>query len=468
MTVTWQTLLGNGGPIHLMGVGGAGMEPLAELILRSGGAVTGCDLRQGPWSGKLEDLGAAIWTGHDPEHVEGASALLITSAVAADHPELLRARERGIPVLKRAQALGVWVNRGTLVAIAGTHGKTTTTAMATQILTQAGMDPTGLVGGYVSGWQGNLRFGRDDLFVVEADEYDRSFHTLRPTVAVVTNLEADHLDVYGDLDGVTEAFRIFVDSVAEDGRVVVCGDDHGASRLVGELDGRGFTYGLNPGSQLRGTEVRWEGDGVHFEVTENGLPIGEIQLGSPGLHNVRNALGAAAAARHLGVDWDAIRVGLACFQGVGRRLERVGKVDGVLVLDDYAHHPTEVRATLAAVRQAFPDMRVVAVFQPHLFTRTRDFVSDFGAALSGADEVWVTDVYAAREEPIPGVSGESVADATREAGVERVTYHPTLEGLPAALAESLQTGDLCLTLGAGSIETVGTDLVTALREGGHG
>jgi UDP-N-acetylmuramate--alanine ligase len=207
---------------------------------------------------------------------------------------------------------------------------------------------------------------------------------------------------------------------------------------------------------------------VHFEVTENGLPIGEIQLGSPGLHNVRNALGAAAAVRHLGVDWDAIRVGLACFQGVGRRLERVGKVDGVLVLDDYAHHPTEVRATLAAVRQAFPDMRVVAVFQPHLFTRTRDFVSDFGVALSGADEVWVTDVYAAREEPIPGVSGESVADATREAGVERVTYHPTLEGLPAALAESLQTGDLCLTLGAGSIETVGTDLVTALREGGHG
>jgi len=304
--------------------------------------------------------------------------------------------------------------------------------------------------------------------VVEADEYDRSFHTLRPTVAVVTNLEGDHLDVYGDLEGVTEAFRIFLESVAEAGRVVVCGDDHGASRLVGGLDGRGYTYGLNPGNQLRGVEVRWEGEELRFQVEENGHPVGDIQIGSPGLHNVRNALGAAAVARHLGVEWDAIRVGLARFQGVGRRLERVGEVDGVLVLDDYAHHPTEVRATLAAVRQAFPDKRVVAVFQPHLFTRTRDFASEFGAALSGADEIWVTDVYPAREEPIPGVSGELVADATREAGANRVTYHPALEGLPATLADSLQPGDLCLTLGAGSIETVGSALVTALQEAEHG
>jgi UDP-N-acetylmuramate--alanine ligase len=444
------------------------MEPLAELLLRSGGSVTGCDLRQGPWSRKLEDLGATIWTGHDPDHVEKASALVITSAVAADHPELVRAQERGIPVLKRAQALGIWVNRGTLVAIAGTHGKTTTTAMVTQILSDAGMDPTGLVGGHVSGWQGNLRHGRDDLFVVEADEYDRSFHTLRPTVAVVTNLEADHLDVYGDLEGVTEAFRIFVGSVAEDGWVVVCGDDHGASRLVGGLDGRGFTYGLNPGNQLRGVEVTWDGEDVRFQVEENGQPVGEIQLGSPGLHNVRNALAAAATARHLGVEWDAIRFGLARFQGVGRRLESVGTVDGVLVMDDYAHHPTEVRATLAAVRQAFPDRRIVAVFQPHLFTRTRDFASEFGAALSDADEIWVTEVYPAREEPIPGVSGELVADAAREAGAEGVNYHPDLEGLPATLAGSLQPGDLCLTLGAGSIETVGSALVTALQEAGHG
>jgi UDP-N-acetylmuramate--alanine ligase len=445
-----------------MGVAGAGMVSLAELLLRNGWAVSGCDLEAGLGARALESLGATVIQGHDPSHVEGASALVFSAAIPLDHPEIARARELGIPILKRAEALGQWVNQGRVLAVAGTHGKTTTTAMATEILAAAGLDPTGLVGGRVRSWGSNLRPGTNELFVVEADEFDRSFHHLRPDIAVVTNLEADHLDIFGDLDGVRDAFHVFLDLVPEDGRVVVCGDDHGASRLLPRLGGKAVTYGLNPGAMTRGTRVVEDAAATTFEVTHRGEPSGEIRLAVPGRHNVLNALAAATAARLLEVGWDAIRAGLEGFQGVGRRFQLLGEAEGIMVVDDYAHHPTEIEATLSAARGRFPDRRLVAVFQPHLFSRTRDQAQQLGMALSRADEVWVTEIYPAREEPIEGVTGVMVAQAALDAGAEHVFFHPELADLPAELAGTLRPGDVCLTLGAGSVEVLGGDLLMAL------
>ena len=450
-------------PAHFMGIGGAGMCALAELVIRRGGLVSGCDLKTAAPVRRLESLGARVSIGHGATHVEDASALVITSAVPSDHPELMRAQARGIPVLKRAAALGAVANRGRLVAIAGTHGKTTTTAMATEVFAAGGMDPTGLVGGTVVGWESNLRFGGSDLFVVEADEFDRSFHMLTPDVAVVTSVEADHLDVYGDLAGVEEGFRVFLRNVRSGGRVVVCADDNGASRLLAGLPGPGYTYGLSSGSQLRAVDVDNTSQGTRCRVIEDGDDVGPLFLGVPGLHNLRNALGAAAAARQLGVEWVAIADGLASYRGVGRRFERLGEAAVVEVIDDYAHHPTEIRATLQAVRGIYPDRRLVAVFQPHLYSRTRDFHREFGASLTGADVVWVTDVFPAREQPIPGITGELVAADAREAGGLTVHYHADFAGLPVALVSSLRSGDVLVTLGAGSVEEVGPAVLGLLR-----
>jgi UDP-N-acetylmuramate--alanine ligase len=453
--------------VHFMGVGGAGMYPLAELLLRSGGRVSGCDVKDTRVLRDFEALGGAVSVGHDAQHVREASALVVTAAVPSDQAELVAARAVGIPVLKRAEALGAWVGGGTVVAVAGTHGKTTTTAMATEILAAAGKDPTGLVGGRVTGWNGNLRFGSQDLFVVEADEYDRSFLTLSPDVAVVTNLEADHLDVYGDLDGVRQGFLDFLAGVRGGGRVVVCADDHGASGLLPSLGPAGYTYGTSAGSMLRATEVTVTSAVTRCVVHEEGHRVGELTLAMGGRHNLLNALAAAAASRALGAGWDAIFSALAGFGGVARRFQRVGEVGGVVVIDDYAHHPTEIAAALHATRAMFGDERLVAVFQPHLFSRTRDFAREFGEALAIADAVWVTDVFPAREAPIPGVTGRVIVDAAEAAGARDVRYVPALDELPGALAEEVRYGDVVLTLGAGSIEVVGPALVDALKEPIH-
>jgi len=450
-----------------MGIAGAGMISLAELFARNGVRVTGCDLQPDPAARSLSSWGCEVISGHDPSHVEDATALVVTAAVPPDHPEIAAARAKGIPVLKRAEALGKWVAKGRVVGVAGTHGKTTTTAMATEAVAAAGMDPTGLVGGRVSSWQSNLRFGGEEVFVVEADEYDRSFHHLSPEIAVLTNVEADHLDIYGDLEGVLEAFRVFLDRIPPNGWVLACGDDHGVSRLLPDLGDRVRTFGLNAGSQLRAVGLEDHGPGIRFSVVEEGDDRGEIRLRVPGVHNVRNALGAAMAARYLGAGWDAVRKGLAGFQGVGRRFQLLGEADGVTVVDDYAHHPTEVRAALAAARARFPGRRIVVVFQPHLFSRTRDFAKAFGEALAQADQVWVTEIYPAREEPIPEVSGVLVAQATLDAGAPSVSFHPGLAALPGEVLPTLRSGDVCITLGAGSIEFVGPDLLALLRARGE-
>ncbi|HSM61855.1 MAG TPA: UDP-N-acetylmuramate--L-alanine ligase [Longimicrobiales bacterium] len=459
--------LASTGPVHFMGVGGAGMCALAELLLRAGGRVSGCDRKTSVAVEDLRGLGVEVQVGHDPSHLDDASAVVVTSAVPPDHPELLRAHERGLPVLKRAQALGAWVNEGRVLALAGTHGKTTTTAMATEMLVAAGMDPTGLVGGRVASWGGNLRYGASDLYVVEADEYDRSFHTLSPDVAVVTNLEADHLDIYGDLEGVRTGFRTFLRGVRAGGCVVACADDRGAASLLAGLDVPVVTYGLSPGTQVRAVDVDVGPASTTCRIMEDGRDAGTLALAIGGIHNLRNALGAAAAARRLGATWDAIRSAMEAFRGVGRRFERLGEARGVRVVDDYAHHPTEIRATLEAARATFPGARIVAAFQPHLYSRTRDFHAEFGQAMAAADVVWVTDVFPAREIPIPGVSGALVARAAEAAGAREVHYLERIEELAPALARELRDGDVLLTLGAGSVERLGGDVLQRLGEAVH-
>ena len=456
---SWRTVdlrgLAREGAVHFMGIGGAGMSPIAELLVRGGGAVTGCDSQQSEAAEALRVHGIDVQIGHDAAHVASATALVITSAVGAQHPEVAAAHNRGIPVLKRAQALGSIVNTGTVLAIAGTHGKTTTTAMTSAILLEGGLDPTAFVGGRVAGWGGGLVVGRSNLFVVEADEYDRSFFTLRPTVAVVTSIEADHLEIYGDLAGLEAAFAEFLDTVQQSGRIVACIDDDGVRRVTAGLaDARLLRYGTHADATLQATDIRSEGNGSRYTVRENGKVLGELELGLPGLHNVRNSLAAYAAASFAGADFDAARRGLRGFGGVARRFERVGTRSGVLFIDDYAHHPTELAATLTAARTSLRGHRIVAVFQPHLYSRTRDLSEDFGRALLQADVVWVTDVYGAREQPMAGVTGALVADAARNAGAADVRYAPDLAQLETDLLATLQSCDVCIGMGAGNINEV--------------
>jgi len=456
------------GTVHFMGIGGAGMTPLAELILRSGGRVSGCDTQPASATATLTERGATVHQGHDAAHIVDCAALVLTSAVPGDHPEVRAAREAGIPVIKRAEALGSIVNSGTVVGIAGTHGKTSTTALATAALVAAGFDPTGLVGGRVPAWGGNLRLGKSPYFVVEADEYDRSFLTLRPKIAVVTTLEADHLDTYGTLRGVEDAFLEFVEHVPDDGVVIGCSDDSGVGRLFPRMrsrPGRVIGYGTSAGSSLRIEDVRARGHETRFVLRLHGRPLGEIRLRVPGMHNVRNAAAAVAVALELGGRWGDIVEGLAEYSGVDRRFQEIGEAAGVRVIDDYAHHPTELAATLHAARAGFPGARIVAVFQPHLYSRTRDFHAEFGRALALADRVYVTEVFAAREAPIEGVNGALVADAVRRAG-GNVTLIEDRAAVPSSVVEGLRPGDLCLTLGAGDLNAAAMEIVEMLRGAG--
>lgn len=444
-----------------MGIAGAGMSALAELFIRRGIAVTGCDTTTAA-SADLERIGIHVLHGHDPDHVEGASEVVVTSAVKRDHPELQRARELGIPVTRRAEALGRAVSVGRLVGVAGTHGKTTTTVMTTQALTSAGLNPTGIVGGRVGAWNGNLSTGGENLFVVEADEYDRSFHALSPTVAVVTNMEADHLDIYpGGIDEIRVAFAQFVRGAET---IVLCADDRGATSIPTPSSAEVIRYGIkSDDARLVATGIDTIGTGSRFDCYYDGKKLGDVVLSVPGLHNVRNSLGAIASGIALGANLDQMREGLASFSGVERRFQRIGEARGVTIIDDYAHHPTEIEATLQAARTAFPKRRIIAVFQPHLFSRTRDFYAEFAGALGKADEIYLCDLYPAREQPIEGVTSQLIAAKMRENGKATHWEGPRSEAA-ATLAERVKDGDVVITIGAGDITRTGPELFAFLQE----
>lgn len=434
------------------------MSALAELFRRRGMVVTGCDVAADT-AGDPGRRGIDVMAGHDPAHVEGARAVVVTSAVPKDHPELVRARQLGIPVVRRAEALGEAVAGAEVVAVAGTHGKTTTTVMTTEALAAAGNAPTGLAGGRVAAWHGNLRAGGDRLFVVEADEYDRSFLALTPSVAVITNVETDHLDIYADLADIRSAFEQFL---APARSVVACADDPGSSTLSVPAGADLLSYGItNEAARLSAHELLSVEGRLRFLVRLDGTDLGELALRVPGMHNVRNALAAVGSGIALGATLESMRGGLEGFEGVERRFQRLGAVRGVQVVDDYAHHPTEITATLDAARAAFPGRRLIVAFQPHLFTRTRDFADAFGLALARADLVFLTEIYPARERPLPGITSALVADALRRAG-----HSPEWVGHRAALADALaaaaRDGDVVLTLGAGDITQTGTELLQRL------
>jgi len=443
-----------------MGIAGAGMSALAELFVRRGVAVTGCDSAPGVID-DLRRLGVVVREGHDPGHIDGVRAIVVTSAVPRDHAELARARSAGIPITRRAEALGEVVKGGEVVAVAGTHGKTTTTVMTTEALAAAGREPTGLVGGRVAAWQGNLRAGGERLFVVEADEYDRSFLALSPTVAVVTNVEADHLDIYADLDDIRRAFEQFVSPART---VVVCADDVGAASLTFSSTAEILRYGIESvDARVLAHEILSVDGRLRFLVSFDGDALGELTLRVPGVHNVRNALAAVASGLAVGCTLEAMRTGLESFEGVERRFQRLGSVRGVEIVDDYAHHPTEILATLDAARGAYPGRRIVAAFQPHLFSRTRDFAADFGAALANADAVFLTEIYPAREQPIPGVTSALIEDALRMAG-RPVTWRGERATLADALVDAVRDGDVIITLGAGDITRTGAEVLRRLAE----
>ena len=434
------------------------MSALALIALRRGVPVTGCDTYPDGVA-ELAELGAQISAGHDESHVSGARAVVYTAAVPSDHPELKAARRRGIPVLGRARALRELIQGRKVIAVGGTHGKTTTTAMVTDALVAAGKDPTAIVGGRVAAWGGNARLGGDELYVVEADEYDRALLKLEPTVALVGNVEADHLECYeGSVDTLEGAFADFAERAE---RVIVGADDAGAKRVGAVIDAPVWRAGLADGADIRLTDIARERETNTAQLT---LPDGErhrLELRVPGLHNLRNAAMAMGAVVAVGADVRAALAGLTGFEGVGRRFEVLGTVRGVTVVDDYAHHPSEVVATLAAARQRFPEARVVAVFQPHLYSRTRLMGDAMGIGLAMADLALVTDVYAAREEPISGVSGKLVVKAALRAGAE-VEWVPECGRLADRLQEVVADGDVVLTIGAGDVTAVGRELLQRL------
>jgi UDP-N-acetylmuramate--alanine ligase len=447
-------------PVHFVGIAGSGMRALAELLARRGIKVTGCDASPGS-TRDLQALGIDVVRGHSADHVAGARELIVTSAMPRNHPELERARQLGIPITRRAEALGRAVAGGRVVGISGTHGKTTTTVMTTAALARAGLRPTGIAGGRVAEWNGNLRYESDELFVVEADEYDRSFLTLSPNVAVVTNVEADHLDIYKDLDDITSTFSRFVKGAAV---IVLCDDDAGARSLAMPASAEVVRYGMTSrDARLVARDVRSSGRSTAFTVVHDADVLGELQLNVPGHHNVQNALAAIGCGLVLGVTLDAMRDGLAQFRGVDRRFQHLCDVSGIAIIDDYAHHPTEIAATLQAARASYPGRRIVAAFQPHLFSRTRDFSAAFGAALSQADCVFLAEIYPAREQPIPGVTSELVASSMKQGG-RPVTWQGERSALAEALSQFVREGDVVITIGAGDITQTGPELRQRLEQ----
>src|SRR3989440_1244073 len=445
-------------PIHFMGIAGAGMSGLALLAKQQGVAVTGCDTDPSG-AADLAALGVEIWRGHDPEHVAGARALVVTAAVAGDHPELERARALGVPVVRRADALGQAVAGGLVVAVAGTHGKTTTTVMVTEALAAAGRDPTGLAGGRVARWGGNARVGGRELYVVEADEFDRAFLSLAPTVAVVNNVEADHLECYGgSVAALEDAFAEFAGRAR---RAIVGTDDAGAARVAARLAVPVWRVGLGAGVDVRIADPELSERGSTARIELPGGRTLALRLQGAGLPHRRSAAAALAVVRELGADFERALAALAEFGGVGRRFERVGEARGVTVVDDYAHHPTEVEATLAAARQVVPRRRVVAVFQPHLFSRTALHGEALGRALAAADGVGGAPVYAAREQPLAGVSAELVARGAARAGATTIAVGERA-GLTERVVETVRAGDVVFTLGAGDITRGGPELLARL------
>ncbi|MEK6606822.1 MAG: UDP-N-acetylmuramate--L-alanine ligase [Myxococcota bacterium] len=448
--------------IHLVGIGGSGMSGIAEILLSLGYRVSGSDAREGEAVRRLRELGAAVAIGHMARNLTDADVVVVSSAIGKGNPEVDAARTRGIPVIPRAEMLAELGRLKYGIAIAGSHGKTTTTSLVGHVLAKAGLDPTVIIGGRVPAIGSGARPGQGEFLVAEADESDGSFLKLAPTIAVVTNIDAEHLDHYGSFEALRATFLDFCRKVPFYGLAVLCLDHPEVAAMIPRVDRRHFTYGFAPGADFSARDVRADGMAMRFTLVRSGRAVGDGLLPMPGAHNVQNALAALAVAEELDVPLPDALAALAGFGGIDRRFTVRGEARGVLVVDDYGHHPAEIRATLAAARAL--GRRLVVAFQPHRYTRTRDLMSQFARAFSDADAVAVAPIYAAGEEPIPGVSAEHLVDALRAAGHPRASQVARKE-LAAWLAREARSGDAALTLGAGDVTQVGEELLALLRAG---
>lgn len=436
---------------------------IAEILWNLGYKVTGSDIKASDSTERLEKLGIKIFQGHKKENVAEADVLVISSAVKDPNPEVAFARENKIPVIRRAEMLGELMRMKYGIGVAGTHGKTTTTSMIGQILTEAGLDPTIIVGGRVKNLGSNAKLGQGEYLVAEADEFDRSFLRLSPTIAVVTTLEAEHLDYYKDLEEIKSVFIEFINKVPFYGSVVLCLDEPSIQEIMPKIEKPLTTYGLVPQADLVADSISFVENESFFKVRYKEKDLGEIKLFVPGVHNVKNSLAALCVGLELEIPLEKIKKALAEFRGVHRRFEIKGEINGVMIVDDYAHHPTEIKATLKAAREGWKK-RIIAVFQPHLYSRTKDFHKEFGRSFFDSDILIVTDIYPAREEPLPGITGELIASSAREFGHKEVFYIPKKEQVVPFLMESLKESDLVITIGAGDIYKIGEDIISTFKE----
>ncbi|GBF34454.1 UDP-N-acetylmuramate--alanine ligase [Desulfocucumis palustris] len=449
--------------VHFIGIGGAGMSGLARILLELGHHVSGSDLAGTKVTERLEKQGAVCFTGHRGENVGHVQMVVVSSAIKKDNPELLQAERKGIPVIHRAELLALLMKRQRGIAVAGAHGKTTTTSMLALVLESNSLDPTIVVGGELNDIGGNAKLGRGEYLVAEADESDGSFLKLDPTAAIITNVEDDHLDYYGTVEKIKEAFRGFINKIPSDGMAVLCLDDPGVREVAADFKGPRMFYGVHrQEADYTLRNIYLNGAVSRAEVYFRGEFLGMLELLVPGIHNMSNALGVVAAARWAGLEFFDIAGALKKFRGAGRRFQVLGEVRGIRVVDDYAHHPSEIKATLRAARQVGMG-RVISVFQPHRYTRTSLLRERFGTAFSDADVIILSDIYSAGEQPIEGVSGRIIAEAIENFENRPVTYLPTREDIVNYLVDFVRPGDLILTMGAGNIWTAGIDLVKRLQ-----
>lgn len=446
--------------IHFVGIGGTGMCGIAEVLANQGYQVSGSDLSEGDSTRRLERLGCRIFMGHAAGNVEGAQVIVVSTAVSPTNPEVVAAKENGIPVIPRAEMLGELMRMKFGIAVAGAHGKTTTTSLTSLVVQRGGLDPTIVIGGRLRSLDSNAKLGQGGYLVAEADESDGSFLFLSPTLAVITNLDREHMDHYGTMEKVRETFIQFANRVPFYGAVVLCIDDPLARGLMPEIHRRVITYGFSEDAEIQALGRRMEGTKNRFTVMDRGKPLGLVTLAVPGVHNVKNALAAVAVGLELGIPFDKIRDGLADFTGIGRRMEIRSDAEGILVMDDYAHHPTEIDATLQAVGEGYPDRRRVVIFQPHRYSRTKDLGGLFGPALALAERVVVVPIYAAGEKPIPGVDSSVIVQSAKESGAKAVTGAESWEDAVDQLLPEIRPGDLVMTLGAGDVWKAG-DLLAA-------
>jgi UDP-N-acetylmuramate--alanine ligase len=449
--------------IHFVGIDAIGMSGIAEVLLNLGYKVSGSDLRGSEITERLSGFGAEIGIGHKAENLQNVDVVVISSAVHEDNPEVVEARRLHVPVIPRAEMLAELMRMKFGIAIAGTHGKTTTTSMAASILGHAGIDPTIVIGGKLNAIGSNAQLGQGKFLVAEADESDGSFLVLSPTIAVVTNIDADHLDHYSGIEEIKDTFVEFINKVPFYGLAVLCLDDQNIRAILPRVKKRYMTYGLSAQADIRATHVRHDGFNTSFVAHYKGYRLGEVTFPMPGPHNVLNAMACIAVAMELDVPFSAIQEGFATFSGVGRRFTVKGQPRGIMVVDDYGHHPAEIKATLAAARQGWPERRIVAAFQPHRYSRTHELFDEFVTAFYDADLLVLTDVYPAGEQPIEGATAERLADEVSRHGQKDVTWIGDRELIPQHLAGIVKEGDIVITLGAGNIWQQGEALVKLLE-----